>query len=132
MWALIACERMVLSDRVIEAWNEASRDLDVRVVAPFSLEVGGRSVSCLAFLPDFGSANGMVVGGCVPPGFEVDSLMASRAQEAGMYYAFINLECYSTYQREAFVEELTDWGYYGASERRPAWLPPASAEPGDG
>ena len=114
--------KKTLRNQVVEAWNDASRSLGFRVVAPFALQVGRRSAACIALLPDFGGSHGMVVGGIVSPDFATDGILIDCAREAGMYCSFINLEHYASFDPTVFKETLADWGFFGTSERRPVWL----------
>ena len=47
--------------RAASVWKRGCEKLQVRVVAPFRLAGESSSFECIAFLPDFGSPNGMVV-----------------------------------------------------------------------
>jgi hypothetical protein len=111
---MIAKHRMVT-----EAFMVAEQDLAIEVVAPFDLIVDGQSYRFLAFLPHFGSPKGMVVAA----GPSDDGLWTA-AQKAGYYMSSVNVDVYSTYMREHFVDTLKDWGFYGPAEKRPPWLRP--------
>jgi hypothetical protein len=114
--------RLVLS--IVDAWKEASRQLGIRVVAPFTVSAGDVTAACVAFLPDFGGRNGMVIGAAEPPEFETEPALVQCARASGMFYSFLNLERYSTFDAELFKEALMDWGYFGSAESRPDWLFP--------
>jgi hypothetical protein len=107
----------------VKAWQDAADRLGIAVVAPFTISGPKHSIVCIAFLPDFGSKNGMVIGHADSPAFEMDPLLAECARSLEMYYSFVNLDQYSTFNAGVFKEALADWGYFGAAERRPAWLP---------
>ncbi len=42
-------------------WQKAGKNLNFEVVAPFRFRVEDREHECIAFLPDFGGQNGMVL-----------------------------------------------------------------------
>jgi len=44
------------------------------------------------------------------------------AKAAGLFFSFVNLETYSTFNEKTFVEALTDWGFFGDPSKRPTWL----------
>ena len=51
-----------LDQKLVASWLDASRDLGVRVIAPYTLRgESGQAVECEAYLPDFGSPSGAVV-----------------------------------------------------------------------
>jgi hypothetical protein len=116
--------RLRLVPFAVDAWKDASRHLGIRVVAPFALSAGHVTAACIAFLPDFGGQNGMVVGALEPSELEPDPALVECARTLGMFYSFLNLEKYSTFDPEVFKDALADWGYFGAAESRPTWLPP--------
>lgn len=116
----------VKSDRpeelLADNWRRAASDLNIRVVVPYTLVAFGKQVDCVAFLPDFGSPFGMVIGLTCAPDFETSPELVHLAQERKLFYSFINPESYLVYHRDDFISALRDWGYYGAPEERPSWL----------
>ena len=61
-------------NRTVQSWITASRSLHINVTTPFTASVADRTIECLAFLPDFGSPNGMLVGVMFNPGFAAVAL----------------------------------------------------------
>jgi hypothetical protein len=114
--------RTALEAKVISAWKEAATRLGVRVFAPFS-PPSNPSIVCVAHLPDFGSPNGMVVGGTVPPEYLPDEALSRWAKDAGLYLSVLNLEPYRRFDSAFFQETLEDWGFFGPPSIRPIWLP---------
>lgn len=109
---------MTAKDKLVtEAFLTAGRDLGIEVVAPFDVIVDGQTYRFLAFLPHFGGAKGMAVAAG-----PADSALYRAAQGAGHYVSFINTDLYNTYDQKHFVDTLSDWGYHGPAEGRPAWL----------
>jgi len=78
-------------------------------------------MSALRSYLSMGGPHGMLVQTTQPPAFAVDEGLHADAKAAGLYLSFINAEVYRTFERDRFQELLTDWGYFGAIERRPAW-----------
>jgi hypothetical protein len=110
-------------DLAIGAWRRASNALGIAVIAPFEIAEPGRTVSCVAFLPQFGSPKGTVVDYTAPPEFDTNKLLASWARQRGIFYTFLNVEKYGNFDRIAFQEALADWGFFGSAEAAPLWLP---------
>lgn len=111
-------------NRASSAWEEACRKLGIKIVAPFTLKVGTQSVDCLAFLPDFGSPNGMVIGAILGPKFETDACLTELAKRKGLFYSFINPSPFAntSVEEAVFKEALIDWGFFGPEKKRPSWL----------
>lgn len=108
--------------QTVNAWTVASKLLGIRIVVPFTLSNENEFVECIAFLPDFGSPRGMVLGLTTPPEFKTDAVLIKCAKKRKLFYSFINPAIYSTYDEKRFKEVLTDWGFFGPIEKRPAWL----------
>jgi hypothetical protein len=111
-----------LVTQTIEALITASRKLGIKVAAPYTLRHAGKSTQCLAFLPDFGSPNGMVVGATMPPEFQTDTTLIECARAKGMSFSFLNLERYNNFDEQRYKEALLDWGFFGPPGERPQWI----------
>jgi hypothetical protein len=98
------------------AWHEAATDLGITVEAPAT--VADRA--CVAFLPDFGSASGVAV---LSLGDRGDT---TAVKATGCFVSKINPNVYGAYDREAFIEMLDDWGWFGHGDP-PSWYSGASA-----
>jgi hypothetical protein len=108
--------------QMVQAWHTASKLLGIEVVAPFTLRTEKKSADCIAFLPDFGRPQGMVIGMDTPLASAMENPLTECAKERGMFCSFLNPEMYATYNEEKFKEALIDWGFYGPSGNHPAWL----------
>ncbi|HEX2572237.1 MAG TPA: hypothetical protein VH877_22020, partial [Polyangia bacterium] len=90
------------------------------IVAPYELVIGpGRKVRAELLLKNFGAANGMLIFTSYAPvepyedeipalgyGF---SVLLGHAEEGG-------------YDRQSFIDMLSDWGWAGPEAERPDWL----------
>jgi hypothetical protein len=112
------------SSRVVDVWRTAGEKLGFTVEAPYEFVLSGRTHSCLAFLPHFGTPKGIIVLGTRPPRFEADRSIAADAAQAGVGCSFVNVELYGRYDQELFESTLSDWGYHGPSDKKPGWLKP--------
>jgi hypothetical protein len=109
--------------KVSSAWRMAAAALSIRIEAPYPLEgADGREILCIAFLPDFGSPKGMVIGLACRPNYKIDGTLKLSAETRGLFYSFINPDIYEQYNDEVFKEALVDWGYFGNENIRPSWL----------
>src|SRR5436190_3968968 len=115
-------EQQKLFNRLVQSWVKASRLLRIQVSAPLSASHGGRVVEGVAFLPDFGSANGMVIGAAFRPGLITDDTLETFANRKQMFYASLSLPGYQDYSEEKYKEALNDWGYFGPIATCPNWF----------
>lgn len=104
---------MGAEDALAKVWDEAATDLDIDV------ENHGRRILVLGF----GSEAGMLCE-CCETRDEEESLRKA-AEEIGAGWSVLG-DWYLTYDRESFVDALTDWGWFGKGDP-PAWIkiPPA-------
>lgn len=109
-------------DQATHSWLEASSKLGVKVIAPYSLTAGGKSLNCLAFLQDFGGPKGMVIAALTSPALLSDPHLREAARQKGLFCSSIDPRGWVRYDETAFKEALEDWGYFGPANRRPAWL----------
>ena len=107
-----------LAQKAGRAWLEAGEALGIRVQAPY--EIDDPSVFAIAFLPHFGSENGVLVDGIEAPEFRGDRRIREYALDRRIFYSALNLAQYETFRRTHFADTLKDWGFFGAE--RPDWL----------
>jgi hypothetical protein len=118
-----------LEDRLVAIWREASRDLGLRLEAPFTLLlVSGATVVARLLVRDFGAVNGMLI-------LTDHSHVRSNADDvvaAGFGYSTLSEPAPDEqYDRESVVEMLQDWGWSGPEDRRPSWCPVIESEDGN-
>ncbi len=107
---------------LIQAWQFAQRELQIRVTAPFNFSVAETTHDCIAFLPDFGGPAGMVIDAISPSTFRPPPAVLAAAEKAGYYWSLINVATYRRFEAETFKEALRDWGYTGPAPLQPEWL----------
>jgi len=100
------------STAVASAWRRAADDLGIEVVTPYWLDDGFEFV---ALVRNFGSPNGMLVLA------SWDERHAAAAEQRGFGCSCMDSPLYETYDRQLFVEALTDWTWTGDPARRPDW-----------
>lgn len=107
---------------VISAWLKASAELQVRVEAPFNLECDGTTFFCSAYVPDFGGQKGTILMVTLPPDFETNKELIKHAEKTGYTWSYLNGLEYANFDKEIFIEALSDWGYKGPLETKPSWV----------
>jgi hypothetical protein len=112
---------MNMTNPMAQAWLEASEDLGIRVVHPFRFKtLSGEEVETVGvYLPDFGSPAGMLLT-CR---FDSDKV-CELADETEFRTSGLNPESYEPYQRERYIQTLSDWGWYGLTVEMPSWYDP--------
>lgn len=110
-----------LVSRVARRWLVVSRKLGIRVEAPYTMMADGESAQCVAFLPDFGSPNGMVIGAMLSPASATDWSLEELAKRKGMFCSFLSVLGYAECDETKYREVLEDWGYFGPIENCPGW-----------
>jgi hypothetical protein len=101
-----------------QAWLDARDDLGIRVVHPFELVTNsGRKVQTLGvYLPDFGCPAGTLLSCRFDPEW-IDDLL----DDTYYYSSGLNPNAYEPYNRELYIQTLSDWGWYGANDQIPLW-----------
>jgi hypothetical protein len=107
---------------MIRAWEDARDELGISLITPHRIKSGGQNIKCVAFLPDFGSVNGVLVGVAFPPLFNTSRKLIRAAESLKAHCAFLNPEIYMRFDIDNFVDLLLDWGFFGESEKTPVFL----------
>jgi hypothetical protein len=96
-------------------WLQAADDFGFEFVTPFIAHVAGDRVESFGLLPEFGAEQGMVVL------LECDQAKCDALVESGYGYSCPSLSD-EPYDRESFIELLSDWGWSLRTRPAPAWL----------
>lgn len=105
-----------IDNEVIKAWKEAAKDLELKIQSPFFLKTdNGDELEYGLLIEDFGSDRGVLVL------TTYESMDDDEPWKYGYYSSALNSFHYDKYNRENFIETLTDWGFYGKSENKPYW-----------
>ena len=102
--------------KVIAAWKQASSDLQISIEAPFILHTDTGVFEFPILVHDFGREKGTII-------LEVQDFdsLSDIPEQYGYYCSALNPAVYGKYDREAFIDTLEDWGYFGEIERKPSW-----------
>lgn len=104
----------VFDRQISSAWQDAGRDLGIRVTAPFVLEIEGNDVFFEALISDFGGPMGTVA-------VASDTVLFRPVLRRLGYYVSKLFPTYRTYSRDHFIATLDDWRWFGASGEVPPW-----------
>jgi hypothetical protein len=99
---------------ISNAWIQAAADLNIRVVARFSLTpIEGESILFEAHILGFGGPKGLIVG-------NQGSEFGGVRKASGYYYSNL-YPGYRRYNRQLFIDTLNDCGWFGERGAEPSW-----------
>ena len=98
--------------KVRENWQTASLNLNFKLITPHSILYNKEVKEVFAFLPDYGSINGMVVEIIFSPEYKFDKSVIELCKKNNFFYSFINVEDFLEYDEIYFKEVLDDWSRF--------------------
>jgi hypothetical protein len=103
-----------------DLWAQAAADLGLDIDVPYSVRLpSGASVDARVHLRNFGGDNGMLV----VSDYSIVSMLLDELASQGYGFSVLDDPLQSeVYDREVFIEMLTDWGWSGTSAERPSWI----------
>ncbi|MDP4183707.1 MAG: hypothetical protein Q8862_00920 [Bacteroidota bacterium] len=108
----MGCRDSVIK-KVRDNWILASERIGFKIVSPYTITYNGKEKQVFAFLPKYGSTQGMIIDLIFPPDYKEDNDVTDLGKQNGFYWSFINVESYSKeYDERLFIETLLDWGEY--------------------
>jgi hypothetical protein len=107
------------ANAMAQAWLDASQDLAIRVVHPFTFttKAGKTATTQGVYLPDFGAPAGALLLCRFDPD-EIEAL----ADDTDYFQSGLSPYHYEPYRRERYIETLNDWGWFGAESEIPPWF----------
>ena len=102
--------------QLIEALNEATKELGLDCVSPYEVELkNGDTIVYLALIKEFGSPKGTLIcsRSVCPEGY---------SEEYKYFVSVLSHDYYFPYHRTDYIEMLQDWGWFGEDFRKPSWL----------
>jgi hypothetical protein len=119
----------VAQSRLIKKWKAASDDLGIEIVAPYAIELqNGRKLNAKLLVKHFGHCNGTLIF------TDAEEVWPYRKELAALGYAYSVLEEPVTetnelYDRDIFIDMLSEWEWTGDEKDGPQWiLPPPEEE----
>jgi hypothetical protein len=111
-------------NKLLKEWEAARDDLGINIVAPYEVALGNsRKIHADIFVPDFGHDNGTLIFR------DTEAVWPHREELSKLGYGYSVLEEPSAdvehlYDREPFIEMLSEWGWTGNEADKPEWLLP--------
>ena len=96
-------------DLVRKSWIKASEILNFKIITPHFLDINGTKREVFAFLPEYGSPNGMIIG--LSYQYEDEDLRNWCIQHC-LFCSFIYIESHLIYDEIIFKDALEDWGKF--------------------
>lgn len=110
---------LTTSEADLEFWKMVAADLGIDIAIPFEVILSdGNRLRITALVKDFGPPKGMLVT------LDYNILKPHRDQiiESGFGYSTQIGNSPAEYDRRTMIDVLKDWGWSGASDKRPIWL----------
>jgi hypothetical protein len=110
----------IVETYISPAWEKAEKDLNLDIEVPFTVKLNNNIEFSAAFLVrNFGAKNGMLI---IRDGNQV-SECGNQLHESGYGYCVMRKpKIEGEYNRIAFVDMLSDWGWTGPSNEKPSWI----------
>lgn len=107
-----------MTNPAAQAWIDASNDLGIRYIHPFTYRTkdGREYTTTGGLLPDFGGPIGTLLRTRFDP-----ETMDSTDDDTDYYSSGLNPHCYEPYRRDVYIETLNDWGWFGEGSP-PDWF----------
>src|SRR5512139_1525811 len=101
---------------VVAAWREAAADLGFRFTTPFVVTLAdGRQQEHLGLVHHFGRRVGTLIAVLHEP-----SEKFPRPEVKDYFWSILG-PSYGRYERQAFIDTLDDWKFFGIESERPEW-----------
>ena len=103
-------------EKVINAWQEAATDLQIKIQSPFILATSdGAELKFELLVEQFGGKAGALIN-------SMDNTTDFKtAGKYGYHCSGLNPDAYSVYDRQHFIDTLNDMGYFGEDAQKPNW-----------
>lgn len=108
-----------LINRPEKAWIDAANDLGIRFIHPYKFTgMNKEEYEVAGLLPDFGIGKGVLITNRKSD--EEAVIMADLTND----YSTTGLSprYYDKYDRETFIETLSEWGWKGERSKKPDWI----------
>lgn len=107
-------------NNLVKEWKLAADDLKLEIVSPFEIKLDEtHTLQADVLVKNFGAEKGMLIF------LDVDVYWPHRDKLIDTGYGFTSYSEPSenkTYNRENFIEMLSDWGWNGDQKSLPSWV----------
>lgn len=104
-----------IETKMVQAWQQAAKDLGIQFTSPFVLSRGGQSFECLGLVHRFGASGGTIISVMGQPSSKIHVPTQDDYELSELSAA------YAEYLRDDFIQMLNDWHFYGPDSERPSW-----------
>jgi hypothetical protein len=114
--------------RLIKKWQAARDDLGIEIVAPYKVELAsGRTLTAKLLVKHFGHRNGTLIFA------DAEEVWSRRKELNALGYAYSVLEEPTSdtdkrYDRDLFIDMLSEWEWTGDEQDQPGWILPPSGD----
>ncbi len=98
-----------IKEKVRSYWLLASKNLNFEIVTPFTVTINNKKREVFAYLPKYGSKNGMIIELIGPPEYATDKEVIIWARQKGYFSSFMNIEDFKVYNESNYIDALRDW-----------------------
>src|SRR5450631_4458182 len=113
--------------RLQTAWRTAAKDLGLDIVVPFILKAETFSITTELLLKHFGAEKGMLI----VSDYNIIKPHHEKIIQLGYGYSTLTEPDqdwpFTAEEKEAFIEMLSEWGWFGPG-KAPTWLLPPPEE----
>jgi hypothetical protein len=106
-------------NRLQEYLLRAGRELGIRVIVPFELELDSGTLSADALLPDLGNPKGTIVSHTYEDLHPFGNELGKLGYGVSVYGVPPPTEEYDV---ESYKEMFKEWGWASDEKRRPEWM----------
>ena len=108
-----------LINRPEKAWIDAANDLGIRFIHPYKFTgVNEEEYEVTGLLPEFGTGKGVLITSRKSD--EEAVMMADLTND--YFITGLSPRYYDKYDRESFIETLSDWGWISKESKKPDWI----------
>jgi hypothetical protein len=107
-----------MDDHNLNIWREASADLELDLDLSFSPGNDDFVLNGVILLHNFGSEKGMVIA----TDYNNLKQYIGKLNDLGYGYSVLKFQSSEKYNKDDFVEILSDWEWRGCVALRPNWL----------
>ena len=104
-----------LDEPLIIAWKIAAEELGLDIICPLKVNTENGKVNYPLLIKNFGGKKGTIIA---RHELFIDFPMP---KDKDYYFSAVNVDYYSKYNKENFIETLEDWGFYGDEDCKPEW-----------
>ena len=104
-------------ENIVKAWQMAADDLGLDIQAPYEVDLSnGEKITAPVLISNFGGEKGMLILTDDDVFWKHHETLTDRG------FGVSVSEETTPYDRDEFIDMLSDWGWEGGPDNRPVWL----------